>query len=353
MFEISWNNIWKNTLPSLAICIPTYNRAELLAELLESIIAQGNADLEVVVSDDASPEDPSAVVESFRSRIPRLRYIRQPVNIGLDRNFLAVVEAAESDYIWLMGDDDVLEPGSAKRVLDALEAWPGVSGLTLGVIDYDFTMSHPTGVRSMPRTQRVDGMVELFTKIPDLLGFMSALVVDRRKWLSIAHDPIVEDFRNYYIQVYIIGRVSQLPGGWGILKSPCVRFRTSNDQFLSKLGWLKRLEVDVVGYEQIADALLDETPVAKRIMRGQIFDTHVMARLRNAKTQPGPTPKVGEAISLLFDNYRDLPQFWTRALPTLLTPGFAVRIARSAYQKLSRNSGTARAKRISTEFSGD
>jgi len=93
-------------MPSLSICIPTYNRSKLLAELLDSIILQNEPGIEVVVSDDASPDDTADVVAFYTGKLPNLKYIRQDKNIGLDRNFRAVVEAASGDYVWLMGDDD-------------------------------------------------------------------------------------------------------------------------------------------------------------------------------------------------------------------------------------------------------
>ena len=99
-------------MPKLSICIPTYKRSQLLAELLDSIIAQGIPDIEVIVSDDASPDDTADVAQGYYARIPHFTFIRQPENIGLDRNFLAVVEAATGDYVWLMGDE---RPYRARR----------------------------------------------------------------------------------------------------------------------------------------------------------------------------------------------------------------------------------------------
>ena len=274
-------------MPTLSICIPTYNRSALLAELLDSIIAQGLPEIEVVVSDDASPDDTVAVAERYRGRIARYTLIAQPVNIGLDRNFLAVVEAATGDYIWLMGDDDLIEPGGARRVLESLQRWPGVCGLTLGVIDYDVRMRHPVGVRTMPPTQLMTGVGRVFGEMAEVLGFMSALVVDRRRWHAVAAEPASGDFENYYIQVYIVGRIIERFGNWGVVQEPCVGFRTGNDQFGVKFGWFNRLKIDVAAYDQIADALLGDDPAAHAAMRQRIFETHVMARLNNAQDGDG------------------------------------------------------------------
>jgi len=254
------------------------------------------------------------------------------------------VEAATGDYIWLMGDDDRIEPGGAARVLAALDRWPGVCGLTLGVIDYDVGMAHRVGVRKTPPTQVLRGVGQIFAELADLLGFMSALVVNRQKWRAAAADPASAAFENYYIQVYLIGRIVGRGGLWGVVREPCVGFRTGNDQFEVKFGWLNRLKIDVAGYDQLADGLLRDDPAAHAAMRRRVFDTHVMARLNNAKTQVAHTPDIWRAAAYLYGPYHRMPRFWTRGLPTLFAPKWLIRGARSLYKRFGRSSGAARAR---------
>jgi glycosyltransferase involved in cell wall biosynthesis len=319
----------------------------MLAELLTSIAAQDAPDIEVVVSDDASPDDTVRIVKGFEHKLYNLRFIRQENNVGLDVNFLRVVAAASGDYIWLMGDDDRLEPGGVERVRAALQRWPDVTGLTLGVIDYDRSMKRPTGVRGMPETQRVENARALFTIAADLLGFMSALVIKRDRWAAIAARPDVRNFENYYVQVYIIGKAVDEFGGWGILNEPCVGFRSGNDQFRTKLGWLRRLEVDVHAYRQIAAALFPTDDASRYTMNQKILETHVLARVRNAKTAPGATPGVLAALRYLYGPYHRHQDYWTQIVPTLLGPKWLLRAGRTLYRKFSRTSGIARARQLS------
>jgi glycosyltransferase involved in cell wall biosynthesis len=310
-------------------------------------------DIEVVISDDASPDNTAEVVEEYKVKLPNIKFIRQAVNIGLDRNFLSVVENASADYVWLMGDDDKLEPGGLAKVLAALANWPGVGGMTIGVIDYDSSFRFPVGLKQMPPTERLRGTEAVFGKLAHLLGFMSTLVVDRRKWALVCREDPVLKYENYYVQVYIIGRIVDRFGDWGILSAPCVGFRTSNDQFLSKFGWLKRLKIDVVAYDQIARALFTQNPRARNAMRARIFDTHIMARIRNAKTSNEPTAGVFDAFTFLYGHYKGFPKFWLSALPTLVAPKWMIRNVRFAYQAYSSRSGAARARALtSTHSSG-
>ena len=100
----------------LSICIPTYNRAAYLTDLLESLAREHAADPwgeEVVVhiSDNASTDSTPAVIAAFASRLP-LRAQRNPTNIGGDRNFARLIDLTEGTYLWLLGDDETVAAGS-------------------------------------------------------------------------------------------------------------------------------------------------------------------------------------------------------------------------------------------------
>lgn len=313
----------------------------MLAELLDSIADQGLPDdIEIVVSDDASPDDTIAIAESYRSKLRHYTFIAQPTNLGSDRNFLAVVAAATGDFIWLMGDDDRIEPGGARIVLDALKRWPNAVGLTVGVTDYDKDMRNPVGVRKMPPEQLLTGAEAVFTTLGELLGYMSVLVVRRDLWQAHANDPAVLANDNYYIHVLIAGLVMGQAGQWGVIPAPCVGFRTGNDQLKTRYGWIERLRIDVRGYTEIAAILFPDNPAPRAALRRSVFDAHVLARIINAKTAPGNTEGLLHVLGYLLKQYGTLPRFWTRALPLLVAPKWTVRKARSTYKRHARSSGS-------------
>ena len=83
--------------PLLTIAIPTYNRSACLAQLLEALAPQlmGESRVELIVSDNASPDDTSAVVAAFRDKGFALNYSRNETNIGADANFIKCFELAQ------------------------------------------------------------------------------------------------------------------------------------------------------------------------------------------------------------------------------------------------------------------
>ena len=68
-------------MPLVSVVVPTFNRSRYLAGALRSALAQTYANIEVIVSDDASTEDVyRTTVAGFSD--PRIKYVRNPVNLG-------------------------------------------------------------------------------------------------------------------------------------------------------------------------------------------------------------------------------------------------------------------------------
>ena len=117
----------------LSICIPTYNRAAYLGDLLESLAREHEAtpwagEIAVHISDNASTDDTREVIARYARRLP-LSAHRNVDNIGGDRNFARLIGLSAGDYFWLLGDDETVQPGSLARLLELLR--PRQYGLLL------------------------------------------------------------------------------------------------------------------------------------------------------------------------------------------------------------------------------
>jgi glycosyltransferase involved in cell wall biosynthesis len=105
-------------MPRFTIGIPTYNRADLLRETLESALAQTYPDVEILVCDNASGDRTAEVVESYGDRI---RYHRNATNIGMYPNFAKAIELASGEYFSLLQDDDLIHCDFVRRAVEAFE----------------------------------------------------------------------------------------------------------------------------------------------------------------------------------------------------------------------------------------
>lgn len=110
--------------PLVSIGLPTYNRAAKLRRAVASALAQDYANIELVISDNASTDETQAFCEELCARDPRVRYVRQPVNRGLTPNHHAVVEHARGEFFLFLSDDDWLDPAYVSACLAALVEHP-------------------------------------------------------------------------------------------------------------------------------------------------------------------------------------------------------------------------------------
>ncbi len=97
-------------IPKISIGMPVYNGEKYIREALDSLLAQTYADFELVISDNASTDGTEAICREYVNKDIRIKYIRQPINIGAYNNFNYLLENARGDYIKWLAHDDYLEP---------------------------------------------------------------------------------------------------------------------------------------------------------------------------------------------------------------------------------------------------
>jgi len=113
--------------PRVSVCIPTYNRRAMLRAALWSVINQTYRNIEVIVSDNASEDDIGA--EAAAANDPRVRCVRQSVNLGATGNFVALQTHATGDYVLFLGSDDLLVPNCLEKAVAMLDAHPDRGGV--------------------------------------------------------------------------------------------------------------------------------------------------------------------------------------------------------------------------------
>lgn len=109
----------------MSVGLPVYNGEQHLREAIDSLLAQDYANLEILVSDNASNDRTPEIVEQLAARDPRIRYSRNERNIGAPANFNRCFALTSGSYFMWAADDDVWEPTYVRRCLSALEAAPG------------------------------------------------------------------------------------------------------------------------------------------------------------------------------------------------------------------------------------
>jgi glycosyltransferase involved in cell wall biosynthesis len=107
--------------PLVSIGLPVRNGERCLGEAVRSVLGQQFDRLELVISDNASNDGTEEICRQFAAVDGRVRYHRQPQDIGLVGNFNAVLHLARGTYVKWMGDDDWLTPRYVSRCVEVLD----------------------------------------------------------------------------------------------------------------------------------------------------------------------------------------------------------------------------------------
>jgi glycosyltransferase involved in cell wall biosynthesis len=315
----------------LSFAIPTYNRSGTLRRTLDSILSQLSADspVEIVVSDNASPDDTPALLRQYAERFPQLRFSRNEVNRGLDYNTFKAIDDSRGEYVHLLSDDDFLLPGAVNKILGLVRSRPEVSFFYLNGRGFNLDEAgHP---RFFPRPVIWDADDVLYANKDDFLGFlklqatfMSAFLFRREQWnrdgtgqqfigsdiyLSFELVRLLAATRYYLYCAEPLVAVEAVysPGNYRIFNAFAYQWRRL------LLGEAVRL-----GFSR---------PRMKEIFRSSLG--HLAPKLASIKMGEVRQDLNLDTVRMIVVSTYDTRIFWFRLLPILLAPGFALRALRT------------------------
>jgi glycosyltransferase involved in cell wall biosynthesis len=108
----------------VSIGLPVRNGEQTVGRAIRTVLDQDYTHLELVISDNASDDGTEEICRDLARSDTRVRYIRQPENIGLIPNFYAVLHQGRGTYFKWIGDDDWLTPTFVRRCVEVFEGDP-------------------------------------------------------------------------------------------------------------------------------------------------------------------------------------------------------------------------------------
>jgi abequosyltransferase len=197
--------------PRLSVCIPAYNRARFLDELLVSIQSQGDElahRVEILICEDHSPEREKirAVVQAAQRRSAlALRYVENEHNLGYDGNIRQLVALARGEHCFFMGNDDVLAPQALTTCLALLQSHPDVGVVLRGYAVFKaHTRNVTSTVRYVHSATRLEAGADALAMCYRRSGVISGYIVSR----DAAHAAATSAFDgSLYYQMHLTSKV--------------------------------------------------------------------------------------------------------------------------------------------------
>ena len=274
--------------PIVSVIIPTYNRAGLIQEALESVLRQTFKDYEIIVVDDGSTDNTPEVLKPYRHRI---RYVHQEnQGISAARNWGILL--SRGAYIAFLDSDDLWYPEKLEKQIAYLEAHPKV-GLLYGQI----LCRTDSGIEKVLPRRVVTSFQELLRESNTI---PTSVVVARKKCfesvgLFNASFPVAEDFELWLR----VARHFQIDYLRGIVAE--YRMHGSNTT--------QNLEKVYRGYLKVFDKVLS-------VYQGELEDRGLVRLLKNRVTlfryllgtqllkSRRPQEAIGLIAKALFSNWR-------------------------------------------------
>ncbi len=163
-------------METVSVIIPTYQRAHLVSQTIESVLAQTYTDYEIIVVNDGSPDNTKEVLASFGDQITVIHQENQ----GLSAARNAAIMAARGRYIAFVDDDDLWLPNKLEKQIACLESNPNI-----GLVYSDVFSFNEEGVFGEPWLKASPPPPVLHSWILFVRNFIPVLtVVVRRECLD-------------------------------------------------------------------------------------------------------------------------------------------------------------------------
>jgi GT2 family glycosyltransferase len=179
----------------VSVVIPTYNRARVVLEAIDSVLAQTVTDLEVLVVDDGSTDGTSELIATRFADEPRVCYRYQP-NAGVTVARNAGLDLATGDYVAFLDSDDTWQPWHLGVTLAALDREPtaGMIWTETDFVDVDGTVTAPSALTRLLSAYRYFSKEDLFSTSSPLATLptdMPTGYADHRLYVGDVFSPML------------------------------------------------------------------------------------------------------------------------------------------------------------------
>ena len=321
---------------TLSICIPTYNRAKYIDELLNSIENQitieNKNQIEICISDNCSTDNTDDIISKYKEKdMCDITYNKNVENVGADKNYLAVVDIANGEYCWWIGSDDVLEKDILTKLIEKIE-----------LTNYDFYMLTQNCYDNKIQTQykcnhhpllnnsndTLLSLNDIITEAIYLLGYLSVLIVKREVFIQKMPDE-EKYIGSMYVHTYKILYALNNNSTMFYIREPFVKWRGDNDSFLDDLKLFGRIKIDIIGYSSIAaDVFGVNSKEYRKIVKVRVINK-MLRHILLLKLNKIPS----QQIISLYDCIKPYPIYYSLAYLLSLVPSSMALFARKIYRK--------------------
>lgn len=177
--------------PSLSIVIPSYNRADFLDKSLSVHVPLARShNVQIFILDNASPDNTQDVIAKWQKEYGLIHNLRSETTVGPDANFEKALKAADTQYVWLLGDTSQIPENGIASVLKLIASSDSYSAIVVNLIDKNTTASQNYTCHNV-----------LLKELGGIMSCMSCLIYNKE---LIASANFSRYIGSYFIQTGVI-----------------------------------------------------------------------------------------------------------------------------------------------------
>lgn len=301
---------------TLTIGIPTYNGSAYIRSTLDSVIKQIPDDLkqrvDILVSDNASTDEIPEIVKAYQnSQSVRIQYSRNDTNVGYDRNVDMLFKKASGQYVWMLGDDDVLKDEAISQVLNILDLHHNLKVVQINFDCYDRKFENLLTPASKSVDLLCNDADSFLLHSNGRYGQVSSLVINKEAW---NREDLTKGQGSNFIHVYALFRIL-LRGNSYIINRPLINIRMGSENFGTSGDSLLSIALSTGAIFNSLKELGYSSNMVKLLIkpaRRYAYDTILIAKLAGLKNKRW-------AVKKLVGVYNG-PLLWFKWIPVILCP---------------------------------
>lgn len=148
-------------MATIDILIPTYNGSKYISETIKSILSQSFKKFKIIICDDASKDNTINVIKKIKDK--RIEIHQHQENVGYSKNLERGRQYVTGDFLYLMGQDDILGSNALQNTYKAFQKSPNIGAVTRPYFWFDKNISEPVRAKKQLNSKR-DEVVKITSK---------------------------------------------------------------------------------------------------------------------------------------------------------------------------------------------
>jgi glycosyltransferase involved in cell wall biosynthesis len=240
-------------MKNLAVAIPTFKRPELLSRSLNSLVEQcKEMNVEIYVYDDSCDDTNTSVYKKYKSAYANIHIVYNKKNLGIDKNIDQCISLSDADYIWVIGEDDLVADGAIKFIENLIkERSPKYLFANYRYISNDYSILLDIAVPDLLGGSTDAG--SFFSQNGWASGFLGANVINKQYW-----DTECQEFMGSYFNH--VGKIISKLKPEDIIETVAEPLVYNRAESLNSFSWLDSCFEVNAGFEKMIDKLIDSAP---------------------------------------------------------------------------------------------